>query len=52
MNAYDVTVTRDGSWWMVEIPALDGLTQARRLSEVTEMSRSYVAVTLDVPSRQ
>ncbi len=49
MKTYDVTVTRDGRWWMVEIPELDVLTQARRLSEVEEMARSLIAVTLDTP---
>jgi hypothetical protein len=49
MTTYDVNVTREGRWWMVEIPALDGLTQARRLSEVEDMAASYIAVTLDVP---
>ena len=33
---------------MVSIPAIDGLTQARRLSEASEMAREYIAVTLDV----
>jgi len=42
---YEVTVTRDGKWWMVEVPELDILTQARRLSEVEEMARSAIAVT-------
>jgi predicted XRE-type DNA-binding protein len=37
---------------MVEIPELDGLTQARRLDEVEKMAREYVAVTLDVPLSQ
>jgi predicted XRE-type DNA-binding protein len=49
MKSYDVTVTREGRWWMIEIPELDGLTQARRLDEVEKMAREYVAVTLDVP---
>lgn len=49
MNTFDVTVTRDGKWWMVEIPELDGFTQARRLDEVEQMAREYIAVTLDVP---
>lgn len=48
MKVYEVQVTRDGKWWMVAIPELDGLTQARRLSEATEMARSYIAVTLDI----
>lgn len=49
MKTYDVTVTRDGKWWMVEIPEIDGLTQARRLDEAEDMAREYVAVTLDLP---
>ncbi|MFF9565717.1 hypothetical protein ACF1AJ_20380 [Leifsonia sp. NPDC014704] len=49
MKTYDVTVTREGKWWMVAIPELDGLTQARRLSEVPEMAREYIAVTEDIP---
>lgn len=48
MDAYDVTVTRDGRWWMIEIPEIDGLTQARRLADVADMARSYIAVDQDV----
>jgi hypothetical protein len=39
----------DGKWWMVEIPELNGLTQARRLTEVTQMTRDFIGVTLDIP---
>lgn len=52
MKSYEVTVTREGRWWMIEIPELDGLTQARRLDDVEQMAREYVAVTLDVPFSQ
>ncbi|MFZ4372836.1 MAG: HicB family toxin-antitoxin system, partial [Mycobacterium sp.] len=37
-------VRRDGNWWMVEIPEITGLTQARRIGEVEEMARSLIAV--------
>jgi hypothetical protein len=46
---YDVEVTREGRWWMISIPALDGLTQARRLDEVEDMARSYISVDTDAP---
>lgn len=46
---YDVNVTRDGKWWMIEVPAIDGLTQARRVSEVEDQARSLIATMLDVP---
>ncbi|GHF14867.1 hypothetical protein GCM10011600_14790 [Pseudolysinimonas yzui] len=49
MTAYRVEVTRDGKWWMVAIPEVDGLTQARRLEEAPLMARDYIAVSLDVP---
>jgi hypothetical protein len=29
MSSFDIDVTRDGGWWMVHIPELGGLTQAR-----------------------
>lgn len=43
LNTYAVTVRRDGRFWYIEIPALDGATQARSLSEVEEMTRDYIA---------
>ncbi|MGP6178204.1 hypothetical protein ACTU6U_13005 [Microbacterium sp. A196] len=49
MTAYDATVVRDGKWWMVSIPSLDGLTQARRLTEAKEMAREYIAASQSVP---
>jgi hypothetical protein len=52
MKSYEVTVAREGRWWMIEIPELDGLTQARRLDDVEKMAREYVAVTLDIPVSQ
>lgn len=41
---YKVEVTRDGRWWMVHVPELDQLTQARRIGEVEEMARSLIAI--------
>lgn len=49
MTRYDAIATRDGKWWMISIPSIDGLTQARRLSEATEMAREYIAVSQDIP---
>jgi hypothetical protein len=49
MNTCIVSVTREGKWWLVAIPEIDGVTQARRLSEAERMAREYIAVTLDVP---
>jgi len=48
MTAYSATVSREGKWWMVRVPAIDGLTQARRVSEAALMARELIAVTLDL----
>lgn len=45
---YTADVTREGRWWMVSVPEVDGLTQARRLGEAELMARELVAVTLDL----
>lgn len=47
---YEAKVTRDGKWWMIAVSEIDGLTQARRLSEVELMARELIAVTLDLPT--
>ena len=46
---FDVFAARDGQWWMIRIPSLDGLTQARRLNDVNLMAREWIALTLAVP---
>lgn len=45
MKKYTVRVTREGKWWMVHVPEIDGLTQARRLGEAELMARELIAVT-------
>ncbi|AQY01619.1 hypothetical protein [Microbacterium foliorum] len=47
---YDVTLERDGKFWLIRIPELDGVTQARTHDEVPDMARDYIAITLDVPA--
>jgi hypothetical protein len=49
MPIYDIEVTREGRWWMILIPAIDGLTQARYPGEIEEMARSYISVSTDTP---
>jgi len=47
MKIYEATVERDGKWWMISIPEIDGLTQAHNLAEADKMARSLIAITLD-----
>lgn len=49
MSEYAARVYREHGWWMVEVPELDGLTQAHKLRDAELMAREYIAVTLDVP---
>lgn len=46
---YTATVSREDGWWMIHVPEIDGLTQARRLVEAETMARELIAVTLGVP---
>lgn len=48
-KAYDVDVTRDGRWWLISVPEIDQLTQARRLKDVHEMAAELVALHTDLP---
>lgn len=45
MSTYTAEVTREGRWWMINVPEVDGLTQARRLADAEQMARELVAVT-------
>lgn len=42
-ETYRVSVTREGKWWIVDVPGVDYRTQARSLTEVDEMARDLVA---------
>jgi hypothetical protein len=48
-RVFKVEVERDGRWWMVKIPEIDGLTQARRYAEVPTMAREYIALAQGLP---
>jgi hypothetical protein len=46
---YTANITREGDWWMIHVPEIDGVTQAHDLAEAGQMARELIAVTLDVP---
>jgi hypothetical protein len=43
-HEYKIEVTREGRWWMIYVPEIDQLTQARRIAEVVPMAESLIAV--------
>jgi glycine cleavage system aminomethyltransferase T len=48
MTTYTASITRGGRWWMIHVPEVDGLTQARHLADAERMARELVAVSLGV----
>ncbi|MGV0653753.1 hypothetical protein ABQE48_07715 [Mycolicibacterium thermoresistibile] len=48
-HEYRVEIERDDRWWMIHVPELDELTQARRLGEAEQMARELIAVSTGTP---
>ena len=46
MTTYRAFVERDGKWWMVRVPKINGVSQARSLAEAGKMAHNLVAGTL------
>ncbi|WAC89709.1 hypothetical protein [Mycobacterium sp. Aquia_213] len=49
MRTYDYSVTRDGRWYMIHVPEIDQLTQARHEGEIEQMARELIALSTDTP---
>lgn len=47
-KTYTVSVTRDGKWWMIAVPELDALTQARRIEDVPTAAKELIALEIGV----
>jgi wyosine [tRNA(Phe)-imidazoG37] synthetase (radical SAM superfamily) len=48
MITRNVTIEREGKYWLVRIDGTDGLTQARYFDEVELMAREYISLAEDV----
>ena len=48
-KTYSATATREGRWWIIRIPELDAVTQARTIREIDEMATGLVTALLDLP---
>ncbi len=44
MARTDVFVTREGGWWMVAVPEVDGLTQVLTLGDAGQAGRELIAL--------
>ena len=45
---FDVSVVREGRWWILTVPALDLVTRSRRLDQAEAMAIEAIALDLDV----
>lgn len=43
------TASREGRWWLVRIPELDAVGQARTVREIPDVATEVAALRLDVP---
>lgn len=48
MKTYLVRVQRDGNFWVITVPEIDCVTQARFPGEIEYMARDLIAVWLEV----
>lgn len=52
-RSYLARVTRDGDWWKIAVPDIDGAgTQTRRFADIDGQARDHIAEILDVPKSQ
>jgi len=51
-RTFDAIASREGRWWLVRVPALDAVTQARSIKEVSVMATDLVAALLDVDDHE
>jgi len=43
-RVWEATAFLDGKYWIIEIPAIDGMTQARSVKEIDVMVRDYISI--------
>jgi len=47
---YTAIAERDGAWWAITVPEVDGVfSQARRLDRVESMARDAISLMLEIP---
>lgn len=51
MRTYNATATREGRWWVVDVPGV-GVTQGRTTREAERMAADLVAVMVGVPAEE
>jgi predicted XRE-type DNA-binding protein len=47
-KTYEATARREGRWWIITVPELDAVTQARHVREIDDMAAGLVTAILDL----
>jgi len=47
-RVFEATAVREGKWWIITVPELDAVTQARNVREIDEMATGLVVALLDL----
>lgn len=47
-RTFEATATREGRWWIITVPELDAVTQARNVRDIDDMATGLVVALLDL----
>ena len=50
VRTLEATAYRQGKWWMVSIPEIEGLTQCKTIEKIPEQAADLASVILNVPT--
>lgn len=48
IREFDAVATREGKWWIITVPELDAVTQARNVREIDDMAGGLISALLDI----
>lgn len=51
-RVYEATAHREGKWWIITVPEIDAVTQARSVRDINDMATGLVAALLDLDERK
>ena len=52
VRTLEATAYKEGKWWMVSIPEIDGLTQCKTIEMIPAQATDLASIILDVPADQ
>ena len=48
VREFEAVATREGKWWIVTVPELDAVTQARHVRDIGDMATGLISALLDL----